>query len=231
MRVPLFDGHRFIAKQAKRAQRTIASMRDPVRGTASVVSSSDYRPVLGEGVSMSGAWECSMTCVIHAEGVPARSAHFDGDAPTARWPWPGTQLPITVDRADSSNWVVHWDEVPTGREASQAAADALAASMRGSDDPAQPTAGPLGAGAVIGGANVIDLRGNPEMREQVLRSLQAQGIDVESMRTAAAGAGERATHGASGDLSEELAKLAELHASGALSDAEFAAAKAKLLGS
>ncbi len=39
-----------------------------------------------------------------------------------------------------------------------------------------------------------------------------------------------ATHSSSGDLTERLAKLTELHANGALTDAEFAAAKAKLLG-
>jgi hypothetical protein len=224
----LFDGHRFIAKQAKKARRAIANMTDPVRGTATVVSSSDYRPVLGSGVSMSGAWECSMTCVIRADGVSAQSVHFDGDAPTARWPWPGTELPITVDRANQGDWVVHWDEVPTGREASQAAADALAASMRGSGDASQPLAGSLGGSAVIGEGNVIDLRNNPEMREQVLRALNARGIQLESTDPATAGG---VTQSSGGDPTEALAKLAELHANGALTDAEFAAAKAKLLGS
>jgi hypothetical protein len=220
-----------MAKQAKKARRAVADMTDPVRGTATVVSSSDYRPVLGSGVSMSGAWECSMTCVIRADGVPATSAHFEGDAPTARWPWPGTELPITVDRAQQSAWVVHWEEVPTGREASQAAADALAASMRGSDDPTQPLAGPLGGASVIGAGNVIDLRENPEMREQVLGMLKAQGVDVESMPTAGAAGVGRPTPSSDGELTEQLAKLTELHGSGALTDAEFAAAKAKLLGS
>jgi hypothetical protein len=220
-----------MAKQAKKARRAIADMTDPVRGTASVVSSSDYRPVLGSGVSMSGAWECSMTCVLRADGVPARSAHFDGDAPTARWPWPGTQLPITVDRADQDDWVVHWDEVPTGREASQAAADALAASMRGGGDASQPLAGLLGGAAVTGTGGVIDLRDNPEMRDQVLGMLTSQGVDVEAARAAAAAGPERATQDSGGDLTERLAKLTELHVNGALTDAEFAAAKAKLLGS
>jgi hypothetical protein len=218
-----------MAKQAKKARRAVAEMTDPVRGTATVVSSSDYRPVLGSGVSMSGAWECSMTCVIRADGVPARSAHFEGDAPTARWPWPGTELPITVDRADQDNWVVHWDALPTGREASQAAADALAASMRGGSDGSQPLGGAAVTGTGTGG--VIDLRDNPEAREQVLGMLRAQGVDVEAASAAGAGAAERATPDSGADLTERLAKLTELHGSGALTDAEFAAAKAKLLGS
>jgi hypothetical protein len=229
MRVPLFDGHRFMAKQSKKARRAVASMTDPVRGTATVVSSSDYRPVLGSAVSMSGAWECSMTCVIQAEQVPARSAHFDGDAPTARWPWPGTELPITIDRADPSDWVVHWDEVPTGREASQAAADTLAASMRGSGDPGGSLGGLLADQASVGGAHVVDLRGNPDLRQQVLQSLEAHGVDVTSARPGDQGPGGRVRH-PGGDLSVQLARLGELRANGTLNDAEFEAAKAKLLG-
>jgi hypothetical protein len=217
-----------MAKQAKKARRAIANMADPVRGTATVVSSSDYRTVLGPATSMSGAWECSMTCVISADGVPAHSAHFDGDAPTARWPWPGIRLPITVDRADHSEWVVHWDEVPTAGEASQAAADTLAASMRGAGDASQPFAAPGGGATVIGGANVIDLRDNPEMRDQVLGALGAQGVDVETLRSA--GGDGDVPQGSGADVAERLDRLAQMHASGTLSDAEFAAAKAKLLG-
>jgi hypothetical protein len=232
--VALFDGHRFLAKQSKKARRAVANMSDPVRGIATVVSSSDFRPVLGSGVSMSGAWECSMTCVIRAEGVPAQTMHFDGDAPTARWPWPGKELPITVDRAAPGDWVVHWDEVPTGSEASQAAADSLAASMRTSGEQAQSLGQLLGGATVVGPGNVVDLRGNSEAREQVLRALGAQGIDVGATKPAGtgdAGGSDRPAPGAGGDLSEQLARLGELHANGTLTDAEFQEAKAKLLGS
>jgi hypothetical protein len=190
--VPLFDGHRFIAKQAKKAQGKIDKMSDPVRGTANVVSSTDYRPELGTAASSSGSWRCRMTCVVQADGVPAQSAHYDGDAPTLRWPWPGTVLPVTVDRADPTEWVVHWDEVPTAGESNQAEADALAASMRGEGDggPAQALAGLLGG---IGAS--------------------APGADTAGI-----------------DLFDRLEKLGRLHASGVLTDAEFAAEKAKILG-
>src|ERR1700731_1650412 len=149
-------------------------MSDPVRGSANVVSSTDYRPELGTAVSASGSWRCTMTCVIQADGVPAHSVHYAGDAPTLRWPWPGTVLPVTVDRADPTDWVVHWDEVPTAGESNQAEADALAAAMRG----------------------------------------QVPGIPPDRPAT---------------DPLDRLEKLGRLHASGVLTDAEFAAQKAKIL--
>src|ERR1700731_4239260 len=150
-------------------------MSDPVRGSANVVSSTDYRPELGTAVSASGSWRCTMTCVIQADGVPAHSVHYAGDAPTLRWPWPGTVLPITVDRADPSDWVVHWDELPTRGESNQAEADALAASMRGErgGDPAQAIAGLLAGPGGVGAAAVIDARNDPSMREQILGTLKA----------------------------------------------------------
>jgi hypothetical protein len=245
--VPFFDGHRFIAKQAKKARGKINKMRDPVRGTAKVVSSTDYRPEVGAAVSASGSWRCTMTCVIQADGVPAQSAHYAGDAPTLRWPWPGTVLPVTVDRAEPTDWVVHWDEVPTARESNRAEADALAASMRGQGggDPAQAISGLLGRLGGMSGASVIDARDDPSMREQILGMLKAQGVEVEAVRTedgsslaGAAGAGGPDTPGAGApkadpavtDPLDRLEKLGQLHASGVLTDAEFAAQKAKILG-
>jgi hypothetical protein len=233
--VPLFDGHRFIAKQAKKARGKVDKMRDPVRGTANVVSSTDYRPELGHAVSASGSWRCTMTCVVQADGVPAQSSRYADDAPTARWPWPGTVLPITVDRADPTDWVVHWDEVPTAGESNQAQADSLAASMRGDGggEPGQAIAGLLGGLGGMGGATVIDTRNDPSMREQMLAMLKAQGVDVEAIRagSSAPAASAPGADPAAMDPLDRLEKLGQLHASGVLTDAEFAAQKAKILGS
>ena len=240
--MPLFDGRRFIAKQAKKAQDKIDKMRVPVRGTAKVISSTDYRPELGVAASSSGAWRCVKTCVVQADGVPAQSARYVGDAPIYRWPWPGTVLPVTVDRADPTDWVVHWDEVPTAAESNQAQADMLAASMRGESggDPTQGIAGLLGGLGQVSGAAVIDTRDDPSMGRHVLDMLKAQGVDVEVMRARASSLpagradGTPCTPDASApeaDLLDRLERLGRLHASGVLTDAEFAAQKAKILGS
>ena len=102
-------------------------MRDPVPGTARVVSMSG---------PAAGAVEAgyTMTAVVSADGVPAAATQRTGVAPTRKWPQPGDQLPITIDRADPSRWRVEWDRVPDGRQTSMEAAERLAATMR-VDDP------------------------------------------------------------------------------------------------
>jgi hypothetical protein len=120
---------RFERKQIKKAQAKVEGMRDPVRGTATVVSSSDYR----DSTTVAPSWTgCSMTCVVQADGVPAQTSHQRAmTAPTAKWPWPETILPITIDRAQPAEWVVHWDELQSSTAINNARADALASAMRG----------------------------------------------------------------------------------------------------
>jgi hypothetical protein len=90
-------------------------------------------------------------------------------------------LPVTLDRADPTNRVVHWAEMTTARQANDSQAEALAAFMRG-----EP--GSTGVSAASPGSGPDDQLGR-------------------------------------------LQKLGELHASGVLTDAEFDAQKAKILGS
>jgi hypothetical protein len=174
--MPLGDGQRFERRLTKKGQGRIERMHEPVRGTATVVSSSSPIASVGEGVA---AWNgCTLTCVLQADGVDALTAHERAlTSPTNRWPYPNVVLPITLDRADPTNWVVHWGEMTTARQANESQAEALAESMR-SDPTSAPPSG--------------------------------SGPDDQLAR---------------------LQKLGELHASGVLTDAEFDAQKAKILGS
>jgi hypothetical protein len=213
---------RFERKQIKKAQAKVERMRDPVRGTATVVSSSDYR----DSTTVAPSWTgCSMTCVVQADGVPAQPSHQRAmTAPTAKWPWPETVLPITIDRAQPAEWIVHWDELQTSTEINNAQADALASAMRGESGAAAGLSGVAG----LGSATAIDTRGDPGLRDQVLGMLHAQGVDVDGLQ------GQRAEAPASGSGTDDplarLEKLDQLHASGVLTDAEFAEQKAKILG-
>jgi hypothetical protein len=214
---------RFERKQIKKAQAKVERMRDPVRGTATVVSSSDYKDSAAVAPSWTG---CSMTCVVQADGVPAQSSHQRAmSAPTAKWPWPGAVLPITIDRAQQTEWVVHWEELQPAAEINNAHADALASAMRGEPG----VAGGLSGIPGFGGATVIDTRGDPGLRDQVLGMLGAHGVDIDGLQ------GHRAAAASSGsDTDDQLArleKLGQLHATGVLTDAEFADQKAKILGS
>ena len=59
---------------------------------------------------------------------------------------------------------------------------------------------------------------------------QQHAAEVEAARQEGAAQGGAPAAPGGGNVTAELQKLAELHKSGVLSDAEFAAAKAKLLG-
>jgi len=215
-----FDA-RFGRKQIKKAQAKVKRMRDPVRGTATVVSSSDYR----DSTTVAPSWTgCSMTCVVQADGVPAQTSHQRAmTAPVAKWPWPEAVLPITIDRAQPTEWIVHWEELQTSTEINNAQADALANAMRGEPDAASGLPGVAG----LGGATVIDTRGDPGLRDQVLGMLHAQGVDADALQ------GQPAQAAASGSGTDDqlarLEKLGQLHASGVLTDEEFAEQKAKIL--
>lgn len=77
------------------------------------------------------------------------------------------------------------------------------------------------------GRKVIDARDVPGLREAVLKALAEHGIDLEEGTSPATGSGTTAAQGSTPiGLLEDLA---ELHRAGALTDAEFEAAKRRIL--
>ena len=143
-------------------------MKEPVRGTAQVVSVTQWR---GDS-----SWQdIQMTLSVRADGVPPTTVRHRGMCRADRWPVPGQQLPVTLDRRKPERLKVEWDEA---------------------DDQPQAT----GAAGVPGAIDLGAL-------QQVL------GADDDG-----------------DDRIEQLERLAKLHDSGALTDAEFAAEKARVLG-
>jgi hypothetical protein len=196
-------------------------MKDPVEGMAQVISSS-APPRATSG-------NCKMTLVVQADGVPATSAHVHDIVSTKRWPFPGTVLPVQVDRANPEKVKVLWDKVPSHEESAQADADALAAMMRGETPP----------GSTPPGFDPTMLSGGTgDIVSQLQHMFPGAHIQVEgtAMTAPAAGTGwAPPTPGATqddfaDDRIEALERLAKLHASGALTDAEFAAEKRRVLG-
>lgn len=99
-------------------------MKDPVRGTAQVVSCSAHR---GDGATQG----CRMQLVVRGKGVPAKAIEHHGLVHRKRWPSPGMTLPVTVDRANPNRVRVEWDEVESSRERALRSAEELATTMRG----------------------------------------------------------------------------------------------------
>jgi hypothetical protein len=179
-------------------------MKDPVRGSATVVSSSQaasnvmYAPL-------------HMNLVVQAEGMAPTSVEYrQRAARTKRFPFPGQVIPVEVDRSDPTRVEVLWDEVPTRDEHLRRQADTMAAGM-GAQGTVAPTGGPL-----------------PPQVAGIVDQLQ-QSFPGARITTAGAGAG-----GAADPVGEDrlvaLERLADLRDRGVLSAEEFEREKARLLG-
>ncbi len=197
-------------------------MKDPVEGMAQVISSS-APPRATSG-------NCKMTLVVQADGVPATSVRVhDMIVSTKKWPFPGTVLPVQVDRANPEKVKVLWDKVPSHEESAKADADALASMIRGETPP----------GSMPHSLDPTMLSGSTgDIVSQLQQMFPGAQIQVEgtSMTPPAAGAAWAPPTPAAtqddfdDDRIEALERLAKLHASGALTDAEFAAEKRRVLG-
>jgi RND superfamily putative drug exporter len=185
-------------------------MDDPVRGTAQIVSVSSYD---GEAT-----WQnCRMHLVVQADGVPATPVEHHAIVAAAKWPWPGQTVPVVVDRGNPQRLKIDWDTVEDSSSRAARSAEELAAQLRGEGAPAGAAPG------IFGGATVINLSGHAPTEEQMAK-LRMLGIDPGQIATTPPTAAE-GDH----DVVDELSRLADLHKSGALTDAEFAQAKKRIL--
>ncbi len=196
-------------------------MKDPVEGMAQVISSSTA-PWATSG-------NCKMTLVVQADGVPATSVRVHDIVSTKKWPFPGTVLPVQVDRANPEKVKVLWDKVQSHADSAKADADALAAMLRGETPP--PGSTPQGFDPTMLSGSTGDIV------SQLQQMFPGAHIQVEgtSMPPPNAGGGWAPPTAPApqddfdDDRIEALERLAKLHAAGALTDAEFAAEKRRIL--
>ncbi len=173
-----------------------ARMKDPVDGHAQVISAS----ALPDAGSMSA--RCKMHLVIRAPGIEPSPQEITQIVRTKRWPIPGAQLPVTVDRSDPSRLKIHWDRVPTREETAHRRATQAATDDLGSP-PVPPEAQAIIDQLGLGGASIV------------------QGGASDGGGPSLAGT----------DRVGQLERLAALRREGMLSDAEYEAEKARILGS
>lgn len=215
-------------------------MRNPVRATARVVGIS--RPP--ESATYGNS---SMTLVVQAAGMePYSHEHRELLTPVGKWPYPGATLPVIVDRDDPARLRVDWDAVRTSDDLAQAQGQAMVESLRGggvtAGGPAAGQVPPQAAKiaeqltAMFPGATVnvqsTEASSSPELVAQVERAI---GRDLDGDRrlggapTPGDGPAGQAS-GAVGDRIAQIERLAKLRESGAVTDAEFEAEKARILG-
>lgn len=154
-------------------------LTDPIPGKYRLTSCSVSSP----GAAYSN---CNMEGVVMADGITPTAVEHYCTAPTKKWPYPGQELPVLVDRADPQRLRVVWDDVPTGREVGRQAAQAQAQAQ------AQAMAAGTGAGAGAGGT-VMAGELPPQFQSMLASFQQASGMNVT-----VAGAPGRAAPGTPG---------------------------------
>jgi len=191
-------------------------IKDPVQGTAQIVACS------GPADDATSS-PCQMQLVVQVEGREPYAVEHTEFFKHRRWPSPGMTVPVTVSRSDPNHLRVEKEGIPDWRDAGMNQAEQIAASMQG---------GPSAAPGV--GGQMIDLSGDPGAAAQKIAMVeQVTGMDLNAdgkIGAASAGSAGTPPPGEATDRVEGLERLAKLHESGALTDAEFEAEKAKLLG-
>ena len=121
-------------------------MKDPVEGTARVVGINMPSP-------SASSQNYRMQVVVTGPGIEPTACSHKGIASTKKWPSPGEDLPITVDREDPTHFVIRWDDVTTGHDQAVSQAAALAEQMRqhgtASAPPLSTAGGPVDTQAIL----------------------------------------------------------------------------------
>ena len=177
-------------------------IKDGLPGTAVVQSSSMPN-------DEARSYNTAIWLDVYVEGREPYRVRHECMVKAGKHPWPGTTLPVVVDRENPERIDIQWQEVKTIDERMEAGP--LPAGGPASAEPGQP--------------QVIDLRGT-ELAEQLRDALAAQGIATGA---AAEGAAPETSDNMVEDRIAKLERLSKLRESGMLSDAEFEAEKARIL--
>jgi hypothetical protein len=193
-------------------------MKDPVEGTARVISVGTPFQTTGRNTDVHVP--CKVTLVVSGPGIEPQRAEVNEVFRMRQMPGGGQDVPIIIDRANPEHFVVKWDETE---------AQSLGAAMS-----AMSERGHARAAARADAATKQALSGDPDAArpftagpQRVVFSSRAgdTGNPFDALAPGALGGGQTA------DPVDRLAKLADLRDRGAITDAEFEAEKAKILGS
>lgn len=200
-----------------------APFADAVQGTARVTAASSPQSQKGSSMYKNGTFHF----VLEAPGVAAFAVEVNRIQRTRHWPRPGMVLPAWISASNPQRYEIDFDAVPDWQDAARQQAEAQAAYQRGE--------APAAGGFLVSGANVQFVGGSPAdlPPEKLAKLEQFLGVDLngDGKVGAPAASPAGATGGAPApDRLAQLERLAALHASGALTDDEFAREKARLLG-
>ncbi len=166
---------------------------DRLKGISQPIDA-EFRIVACSANSGGAVYEnCSMDGVVTAPGMDPVSVHHSSLAtPTAKWPYPGVVLPVTVDRDHPDRLKINWDQVPNSRDVARAMAASEAQQLANPAPSVSPATAPE-----------VDIRSLPPQVQSMVNDLvsraQASGATVTtSYATDVVGAPGRPTPGAAG---------------------------------
>jgi hypothetical protein len=116
-----------------------------MRGISEPVDA-EFRIVACSNNSGGAVYEnCTMDGVVSGPGFdPVPVHHTSMVTPTAKWPYPGVVLPVTVDREHPERLKINWDAVPSSRDVARALAAQQAQQMAAAAGQASQTPGITG---------------------------------------------------------------------------------------
>lgn len=187
-------------------------IKDPVRGTAQVVSATAAPDSATSGT-------CRMHLVVSVPGHASYAIDDEYIVKVKKWPSPGQSLPIEASQSDPTRFKIVWDEIHDWDVGAAAQAQQLAQAMNQQPAPMPPDGQPP---PTQGTSSTVMINGRPATPEELKQYEAMTGMDLDGDGRLAGGADDRLS---------ALERLAALKASGALTEAEFEAEKARILGS
>lgn len=140
---------------------------------------------------------CTMDGVVSGPGIdPVPVHHTSMVTPTAKWPYPGVVLPVTVDREHPDRMKINWDGVPNSRDVARALAAQRAQQMAAGAG--VPTAAPTDGNPFAAAASGLPPQYQSMIGDIVARAQAAGATVTTSYETQVVGAPGRAAPGMPG---------------------------------
>ncbi len=230
-------------------------IKDPVRGSAQIVSSTQAPQGATSG-------NCRMHLVVSVPGHPSFAVDDSFLIRVKKWPHAGQTLPIEASQSNPRKFKILWDEIPTWRDTASAQAAQIAAAMNQQPPPGEGGAQyapytPQQGAPGTPGTPMVMIKGRPAAPDELGQYEAMTGMDldgdgriaggaaapggglVQGLIASAMGGMQPPPHegapadqaGAVDDRVAALERLAALKDSGVLTEAEFETEKARILDS
>jgi hypothetical protein len=148
---------------------------------------------------------CPLDLLVSADGIAPYMIHVKVRPKTGKWPHLNQVLPVIIDRSDPSRVEIVWDQIQSLQEQIEA-----------------------GKAQRMAAAQQSVAAGTPQ--DLMRQAMVDPAAFVEKMRASMPQAAAAPPAAASPDVVDQIAKLADLHSRGALTDDEFQAMKKRILG-